>query len=531
MRERLDSMNLAILHYHLNVGGVTIVILNHLRALAAQPPAERPEKVVVLSDGQSGGWPKSVWAGTQWEADPPFDVQLQEVGALRYDTAVECDSESLAADIAASLNQAGLSPEGTVLHTHNHSLGKNASLPGALRRLSVEGWRLLLQVHDFAEDFRPANYRHLMRSLGASSPGELGGQLYPAGGAIHYASLNGRDQAILSAAGAGRPHLLANAVSEFPRLPAQEDARERVSAKLGIDPECPLVLYPVRGIRRKNLGELLLYSALSAGRVCYAVTLAPANPVERVAFDRWAELSAELNLNCLLGVADGTCGRPAVDFLDALSAADALITTSVAEGFGMVFLEAWLAGRPLIGRDLPEITSDFVQAGLRLDGLRGELLIPLDWLDVESVGAEIQELHDWACRDYGVPRETSPEFSWPPPGDGVDFAALPRRSQEDVIRRAAADPDAGYEAVRALNDGWTCRGDRQSFSDCDSLGSNAECVRTRFSPTRVGGLLVDTYRQVLGSQSTASGHASLDGEKVLENFLRIDRLHPVRLEA
>ena len=37
--------------------------------------------------------------------------------------------------------------------------------------------------------------------------------------------------------------------------------------------------------------------------------------------------------------------------------------TSLAEGFGMVFLESWLAECPLLGRDLPEITRDFVEAG------------------------------------------------------------------------------------------------------------------------------------------------------------------------
>ena len=42
-----------------------------------------------------------------------------------------------------------------------------------------------------------------------------------------------------------------------------------------------------------------------------------------------------------------------LEFFENLAAADAVATTSLAEGFGMVFLEAWLAGRPLVGRDLP----------------------------------------------------------------------------------------------------------------------------------------------------------------------------------
>ena len=38
------------------------------------------------------------------------------------------------------------------------------------------------------------------------------------------------------------------------------------------------------------------------------------------------------------------------DFAALLASAHALVTTSVAEGFGLAFLEPWLMGRPLAGR-------------------------------------------------------------------------------------------------------------------------------------------------------------------------------------
>jgi glycosyltransferase involved in cell wall biosynthesis len=35
------------------------------------------------------------------------------------------------------------------------------------------------------------------------------------------------------------------------------------------------------------------------------------------------------------------------------------------EGFGYTFVEGWLCGKPVIGRDIPEVTQDFVAAGMK----------------------------------------------------------------------------------------------------------------------------------------------------------------------
>ena len=49
-------MKLAIFHYHLNPGGVTQVIRNHLRALAAAGAQDQIEQVAVIASGRLGGW-------------------------------------------------------------------------------------------------------------------------------------------------------------------------------------------------------------------------------------------------------------------------------------------------------------------------------------------------------------------------------------------------------------------------------------------------------------------------------------------
>ena len=64
--------------------------------------------------------------------------------------------------------------------------------------------------------------------------------------------------------------------------------------------------------------------------------------------------------------------------------AQAIVSTSVAEGFGLGFLEPWVFGKSLCGRNLPEITGDFSQHGVRLDNLYDRLELNLDLLKDSS---------------------------------------------------------------------------------------------------------------------------------------------------
>lgn len=523
-------MQLAIVHFHLNRGGVSQVILNHLHALALLPKEQWPERVVVLYGGRREGWPDSPWDDGPWDDEPPFEVTLKSIPQLEYDSTVACESEALAQAIHESLLASGFDPDQTILHAHNHALGKNSSLPGALRLLVAEGYRQLLQVHDFAEDFRPANYRHLMRSTGCRSAQELAQQLYPSGAAVHYVALNGRDHGVLQRAGVAeeRLHLLANPVEEFCDLPEREEASPSVREKLGITHQQRLVVYPVRGIRRKNVGEMLLYSALVGDQSCHAVTLAPDNPVELVSFDRWQALAEELDLPCKFGIVKR--GSRGVRFLHVLAAADSIITTSVAEGFGMVFLEAWLVGRGLVGRDLPEITCGFVESGMKLSGLREQLRVPTAWFDLKTAREEILELHSWACRDYGVaPPQAPPAEAWME-GEGVDFAALPRRFQEEVIRRVAANPEGSLAEIEQLNPGWSALHCNAPEVNPEYVDANARCVRRHFSPAAIGEHLGAIYSKLMACNVSPEVGSLPKGENILDFFLHLDRLHPVRLE-
>lgn len=522
-------MQVVYVHYHLNRGGVTQVIINQIRAVAELPREKRPTRIGVLYGGRHDGWPRRLWAG-----EAPIEVELIGLSEVDYDETELARPEALAEHVARTLKGKGFGPQDTLLHVHNHSLGKNVSWPGALRNLAKQGFRMLLQLHDFAEDFRPNNYRRLMHATQSESPSELAAVLYPSGPAIHYAALTQRDAKILKSTGVAEEqlHLLPNPIGESLELPDGEHARARVRERLGIPLDSRLLLYPVRGIRRKNLGELLLLAGLSDPEVWCAVTLAPQNPAELESFDRWRALSEELDLRCLFD----TCGEGGIEFTEAVAASDLLVTTSIAEGFGMVFLEGWLAGKPLVGRDLPEITCDAVKSGLSLDGLYRKLAIPLDWVGGRiDLGDDIYHAYQWACHDYGVPvaerEDVVTQLDRLMEGDAIDFAHLPTIFQQRVIRRVAADPAATRVALCAVNPGLDeLLAGRCSASD-EVIAQNAAVVRKCYSMAQMSDQLGAVYRRLLAQNAGEVDNRLPAGEQVLANLLKLSRLHPLRLES
>jgi glycosyltransferase involved in cell wall biosynthesis len=505
-------MHLVILHYHLNSGGVARVVHNHLLALAAVEPADRPERVLLVQGRANTTWPHDVVC-----RELPFEVELITVEGLDYD-----QEDSPADEIATAIKSAGCRIENTTLHWHNHSLGKNVSAPLAVHDLAQRGYRTLLQIHDFAEDFRPDNYR----SLESASGELLATMLYPQSEHIHYATLNRRDTLVLDEAGVPpeRLHVLPNPVADFGELPATAASRERLGEMLNIPGDARLLSYPVRGIRRKNLGEVLLWSTLVAD-AWFFVTLAPENPVELSAFDRWRRFADELGLRCRLG-------KPAsadISFAEILAGSDALVTTSVAEGFGMAFLECWLAGRALFGRNLPEITSDACEAGLDLDGLYDELAVPCDWIDPSLFIDQMCELVNATYIAFGKSKPRSDlleaDFKQILELDTIDFARLPTQLQCNVIRRAHGDADARAKLLE-LNPQLHVPTERAD----PLIQANAAIVSDQYSLPTLGKRLAAVYTRVMVSKNDSPIVGPQHGEAVLDAFLKIDRLHAIRVE-
>ncbi len=521
----MSDWNLVILHYHLNPGGVTRVIDGHLQALTTLAPSDQPVRVAVCFDGQADQW--------RWEPAHEscrFELEQLVVPSLRYDTDGCCEPASLSEALRSALADAELLPEETLIHVHNHNLGKNAALPSALRRLAQAGYRLLLQIHDFAEDIRPTNYRHMADCYGGT--GAVPQQIYFHAEHVHYAVLNQRDARVLQAAGLPHDHLhsLPNPVNGPARHVDPDEARAAVERQWPQAAGRQFLVYPVRGIRRKNVGELLLWAAACRESAFFSMTLPPRNPIEQPIYERWKSLAEQLELPVDLAAAT----HPSVTFEELISAADWEITTSVAEGFGLVFLESWLAGKPLVGRDLPDITRDFKEAGVVFSYMQAELAIPWDWLDRKEVAHHLFAHYRDVLDAYAVERSLSSinrEIDLLLDGPFLDWAYLDVELQHRLLSELPKI-SRGWDAFWHFNP-LISRFRNGRIIDSERLAelveSNATTTRTQFGLHACGRRLYDVYARLLASTATPAVEPLPHVGAVLEFFLRLDRIHPIRL--
>jgi hypothetical protein len=400
----IPPCSVAIVHYHLNRGGVTRVIHTAAACLKA------------------AGIPHVILSGGPDERDPDLPVQVVE--GLRYGTEPGGPSGLQLVQAMRAAAASVLGPGPLVWHFHNHSLGRNAALADAVAILAEAGDAMVLQFHDFAEDGRPRNYPVIADTE----------TLYPHSPRIRLAFLNSRDRQHFLAAGlpAARAVLLPTAITPPAAVKPLESR-----------PGHPLVLYPVRGIRRKNLGELFLLAALSPEGTRFALTLAPENPRWQNYYDEWTAFAQDSGLPVQLAVVGRLSPVPkaARSYASWFRHATHCITTSVAEGFGLGFLEPVMIGKPLLGRNLPNVTNDFSEAGIVPGRLYDRLLVPVAWVGMETLRQRLVRSLRATLETYGEAmsnEHVERSFAAMLHRDHLDFGNLPEDLQRQVIHRILA---------------------------------------------------------------------------------------------
>jgi len=460
-------MNVAIVHYHARPGGVTRVVERAVEALG-----DRANCLFFTGEAARG--------------ETPLQKKIRVFPNLGYSTGKKFQGLEL-----LKRARGAFAGEPDLWHIHNHSIGKNPALTQEVTSLAMAGQKILLQIHDFAEDGRPDNYLNL---------GKLKNRLYPVAPHIHYAALNKRDFSFLRAAGIPESnlHLLPNTVSPMGTL------------KLETRNLKPLYVYPCRAIRRKNIGELLLWSTLMP-EAKFAVTLAPKNPEVKPIYDAWVAFAKELELDI-----EFNAGANA-SFEEMIARADALITTSIAEGFGLAFLEPWLANKPLAGRNLPEITADFAEHGLDLSALYNRLPVPLisnAWNLSDQFFQTLEKSLRASREAYG--REWSDgileEAQAALVQDGcVDFGVLDEEMQRTIIRAVKANP---LLPEFKLGDSST------------AVTANRTAAETAYGSAAYGDQLFAIYEKMLAAKPGTVKYA--DSEKLLDEFLQPQRVNLLR---
>ncbi len=440
-------MRIAIINYHLIRGGVSSVIRNQARALA-----DSGDAVLVL-------------AGEVERSIPDFGrATLEIVPTLRSDSRRPSGGgetcESLAGDLIAAMEKHwGALPD--LVHFHNPLLRKNSLLNGAMRVLKDRGIPLLLQVHDFAEEFRPDLY-----------------VTEPYLEDVHYAVVNGRDFSFLRRAGLVPEglHLLPPSVTPVEAVEGR--ARTRY-------------LYPVRASSRKNIGEALLLSLFIPSGCTIGLTLPPASPRDHSAYAHWKDLASRYSLPVEFDLGE----RETLPELFGSSVCS--ITTSAKEGFGFSFLEPWTAGRAVIGRRIDHLCRDFERAGVSFSGLYSSIDIPVVYLPVplmrhkmEAALERIYRAYDFAPPPFAVKMLDDDLVS----RSGFDFGRLGEDLQTEMIETLAANA-AAREDLSAANPFLTRIAELHEGEE--SIALNKERILAAYSLPPALMRLKSAYRSVV----------------------------------
>lgn len=488
MANKEEKIRVAIVHYHLRLGGVTRVIHSAREALA------RSGFDVLILSGEASH-------------DDENSESVRVVEALRYR---RTGSSVVASSLTDALKREALDyfgEEPDVWHFHNPTLAKNVLIPNVVRELAEEGGKVVLQLHDFAEDGRPGNYSSQRSFFDSEESFEK--TLYPVASQIHYATINQRDRDFLKAAGVKKKnlHVVPNAIRPLEVKTRPED-RPFSEKKL-------FALYPTRGIRRKNIGELLLLALIYGDRIDFATSLSPENPEWRKVHDGWVEAIKELDLPVRLGIADD-CQYP---FLDLVGWADFIVTTSIAEGFGLAFLEPWTASKPVLGRDLPEITRDFESNGLHLKNLYSRIDVPVEWIGSKRIREAIESMlrRSYLAYDVSLPKNSVKKTwkAWVRNGR-IDFGVLHEGFQLEILRQLKEDPDLVDEVGIPTLD----------LSTEGEIAARKKLISRVYGPDAYVEQIRALYERVQQSAVGKVGHLSTD--RVLEQFLDPSRLNLLR---
>jgi len=469
-------LRIAILHYHFDPGGVTRVVTSTVEAFR-----DKPEYRFGILSGRSVGG---------------FDLPCEVIPELDYSIPGQrfAQPDALHSKVIAAAKTLFDGKEPDVWHIHNPALGKNAAFSGLIVRLAREGRALLLHEHDFAEDFRPANHRLREQNRSQEDPA------FPFSRRVAYGVLNARDHSLLIAAGLPPAlcHLLPNPIyaGELPPPP---------------ESEADILLYPVRALARKNLGEFLLLCLSLKTRFRFETSLPPTNPSYLPQFREWKELAAKYSLPVRLGAEE----HESIPFADRMSRCRAVVTTSLAEGFGLGFLEPWIFNRPVVGRDLPEITSSFIDSGVQLDHLYRKYPVPREACS-GNPSERWRSALIGALNEFGVPpdqnriAETEDTLF---DGIEVDFGLLCEADQAGVIR-----------AVAERKIPVTLPFDPEHMPDQSAVTTSAKAVCSTFDPDAYCRRLAAIYKTI--AEAPTEPIESVDTQMLLTGFLHPARFRP-----
>ncbi len=384
----------------------------------------------------------------------PDDVDIKIIPEIYYrDSSLSFGEEEVKALSDKLLNNFS----GTVWWIHNFQLGKNPLFTAAVLHIirNYPQQKFILHIHDFPECARYDNLEAI------SIP--LIGDPYPARPNIVYCLINSRDRDMLIAAGIPEKQvlLLNNPVeSTEPVQKPSEQQRLKLRKDLfacfkqdfpRLSEDGKILFYPVRSIRRKNILEAGLIASASEAAVNLIVSLPGVSSQEK----QYSDLCAESFSNGLIPGIFGTGlakddSIPSYEQMPGIS--DLIVSTSVQEGFGYLFINSVQWQIPLFARSLETMgglepllrnheNCFYDRFDVPVDSRTVSVLKDLYLKKLESISVYLTD-----SRIAELKEIIESEFT----ADIADYAYLPVVEQLNCLKKAAGSADY-RKALNELN--------------------------------------------------------------------------------
>ncbi len=448
---------LIIVHHHLRPGGVRRIIElatpHVLRAFRGRIDS------VTLATGEAAD---PHWQESFAQRVSPVALEYYIAPALGYASDQTDASTGLPRRLRTAIAGllAGSAPDNCLVWAHNLGLARNLPLTRELTRACVErGIRLLAHHHDWWFDNRWQRWPEIRRA-GFRTLKATAGAIFSGQPTVAHVTINRADDRILNRHLNGHAAWLPNLVERTPPpAPARvRAARTWLHQRIGTD--APVWLMPARLLRRKNLAEALLLTRWLRPDAWLVTTGGASSDDERGYLKQFETAIFTHGWPVRLGVLQGNeANQPAVAEL--LAASETLLLTSIQEGFGLPYVEAAAARRPLIARLLPNIAPDLATFGFRFPQGYTELLVDPRLFDWRGEQARQHQLFlAWRGR---LPAECRRlvELPWflatTEPPHAVPFSRLTLTAQLEVLARPVEQSWACCEPLNPFLKVWRQR--------------------------------------------------------------------------
>lgn len=453
-------MTLLIVHYHLRPGGIRRVIEQaapHLvRTSAQNAPCVcglQPITRVILAAGEAA---EDAWQARFARALSPVRLAVHIEPAFGYLAEHRRAPDAIRNRIRRALNTLldVVSADHGAVWAHNLGVGRNWILSEELARACAQhNVPLLSHHHDWWFDHRWTRWEELRRA-GHRTRDAAARIVFPSEGRVVHVAINHADAAVLQKHCARRAAWLPNLTVPMPPPPPQRVAfaRRWLQTRCGVaaSAETPVWLAPTRVLRRKNLAEALLLTRWLRPEAWLAVAGAASSATE-APYARALQAAARRHRWPLrLGVlADAP--PPVPRMTELLAACEAVLLTSIQEGFGLPYLEAAAARRPLLARRLLNIAPDLRRFGFRFPYAYDDIRVAPDLFDWRAERAR-QETRFRAWRKtlpaFAAKLVREPELVADARPRPVPFSQLTLEAQLEVLAQPVA---ASWAACAPLN--------------------------------------------------------------------------------